>query len=145
MEALDILLETKIDRIILLSKQSEQNNQQLLQHLENLEKGFNIWTIRDCDLLAINQYREEKDYKIRVNLKIENDSVQSSIVVGDRLVQDSSKYCMSKGCLSPILTNGDVAECLDKVKDIFGLPVEVEVHQIGEEQKDLSFKSNVQV
>ena len=105
-----------------------------MERLEELQHIKNLWILRDCDLLSMNQYIEDQDYKIRVVVIIDdNGEIEcSSIVVGDRLVQDSSKYSMTKGCIEPILTKNDLTECLDKIKDIFGLPVEVEIHQLGE-------------
>ena len=34
-----------------------------------------------------------------------------------------------------------MTECIDKIKDMFGIPVEVEIHQIGGEKKEYAFKS----
>ena len=74
-EGVQEVLKENSDWVLLLKKAegAEKNNKKLLEKLEESEFGFNVWTLRDCDLLAIMQYREEKEYKIRICVKIDGE------------------------------------------------------------------------
>ena len=92
--------------------------------------------MRDSDLWALTSYLLDQTPKSRefiseitVALKVDASGglSDSSILFGDRLVQDEAHYSQEVGSLNAISQSGDMASVLKKVAKVFGLCVNVSI------------------
>ena len=138
-----------VGRVIICAQKSrEQDFEKVKEAVSNWSKDnteskvTELYLMRDTDLSALTSYLLDQTPKYKefineitcaLSIDSKGELCDSSILFGDRLVQNKDQYSQEIGSLKSIV-QGDIYAVLKKVAKVFGLCVNVNISQVGGEK-----------